>query len=193
MDMAHSLKQFKAALRVLFYPEGPEDRVLQKYMDIGAFVVAIDKGREHIQLKDEERWARTIQSGMTIVMSVIMTQEVYHITPTEYECPFCECWNNLKGDNGQSSIDCQSCKRQFQVTLPDEGTYEPETATVANNERDLIQNIYLRQKRTNLISQWTMDLMSDDVVVYNQSHSMLQASVSDLISAFLNSKEDDLY
>jgi len=157
-------KQFNAALRVLFYTERPEDRVLQKYTDIGAFVLAIHNGREYFQLTGQDGWERTIQSGMTIVMSVIMTEEVYEAAPTKYECLFCECWNKLKGDNGQSSIDwwvlwgsvqlwrvhsrtlSRSCKRQFQVTPPNEGTYKLESVTVANDERDLIQNIYLKQK-----------------------------------------------
>jgi len=98
-------KQFNAALGVLFYPERPEDRVLQKYMDLGAFVLAIDNGREYLQLTGQDEWERTIQSGMTIVMSVIMTEEVSDRAPRQYECLFCECLNNLKGDNGQSSID----------------------------------------------------------------------------------------
>jgi len=123
MDMAHSLKvcsyvrylmifilrllksqQFTAALRVLFYPERPENRVLQKYMDVGAFVLTIDDDREHLQLTDQEAWTSTIRGGMTIVMSIIMSQEVRETTPTKYQCPFCDCWNKLLG-NGKSSID----------------------------------------------------------------------------------------
>ena len=84
-------QQFNAALRVLFLPERPQNRVLRKYMDIGAFVLTIDDDREHLQLTDQELWANTIQSGMTIVMSVIMTQNVYEENPTKYKCPCCYC------------------------------------------------------------------------------------------------------
>jgi hypothetical protein len=82
MDMAHSFEvrlrvrydmifilyslKFTAALRVLFYPERPENIILQKYMDIGAFVLTIDDGREHLQLANQEGWSRTIRGGMTL-------------------------------------------------------------------------------------------------------------------------------
>jgi hypothetical protein len=75
-------------------------------MDIGAFVLSIDDGREHLQLTDQERWMSNVQCGITIVMSVIMTQEVSELTLTKYQCPFCDCWNRLKvKNNGKSSID----------------------------------------------------------------------------------------
>jgi hypothetical protein len=74
-------------------------------MDIGAFVLSIDDGREYHELTDQEGWISTIQGGITIVMSIIMTEKVYKQTPKEYRCPFCDCWNTLKGNNGTSSID----------------------------------------------------------------------------------------
>jgi len=75
-------------------------------MDTGAFVLTIDDGREYLQLADEEEWTSTVQRGMTIIMSVIMTQlqEGHERSPTKYQCPFCDCWNSLKGNNGKSSI-----------------------------------------------------------------------------------------
>jgi hypothetical protein len=74
-------------------------------MDIGAYVLTIDDGRKHLPLTDEEGWANIIQSGMTIVMSIIMTQKIHERTPRKYMCLFCDCWNTLKGNNGTSSID----------------------------------------------------------------------------------------
>jgi hypothetical protein len=74
-------------------------------MDIGAFVLTIDDGREHLQLTDQEGWTSTIQGGMTIVMSVGIAQEVYERTPTKYTCPFCRCHNRLKENNWKSSIE----------------------------------------------------------------------------------------
>ena len=140
-------------------------------MDIGSFVLTIDDGSEHLQLTEQEEWASSIQSGMTIVMSVVMTQGVY-AWQEEYQCLFCKCRNNLKGNNGKSSIDwwvfyvwcvqlwgfylwtlSRSCRRRFQVKTDREDIYsktrsnETETARVANDERDLIQNIYLRQRQ----------------------------------------------
>ena len=71
-------------------------------MDIGAYILTIDDGREHLQLTDQEGWASTIQCGMTIVMNIVMSQ---WFNRAIYKCPFCECWNSLKGNNGKSSID----------------------------------------------------------------------------------------
>ena len=74
-------------------------------MDIGAFVLTIDDGGEHVQLTDQEVWTSTIRGGMTIVMSVIMTQQGDKKTPKKYQCPFCDSWTKSKGNNGKSSID----------------------------------------------------------------------------------------
>jgi len=91
-------QQFTAALRVLFLPERPQNMVLQKYMNIGAFVLTIDDGREHLPLRDQEGWMSMVRGGTTIVMSIIMSQEVRETTPTRYQCPFCNCWNKLRGN-----------------------------------------------------------------------------------------------
>jgi hypothetical protein len=45
----------------------------------------------------------------------------------------------------------RSCKRRFQVKPPESDIYEMKTVTFANNEQDLIQNIYLRQTVCNCI------------------------------------------
>jgi len=73
-------------------------------MDTDDFVLAIDDGREHLQLTDQGEWTSTIRSGMMIVMSVVMTR-VYETTSAQYQRPICDCWNGLKGNNGQSPID----------------------------------------------------------------------------------------
>ena len=116
ISILHLLKsqQLNAALRVLFFPERPQNRVLQKYMDIGAFVLTIDDGREHVRLIDQEGWTSTIRDGMTIVMSVIMTQQGEKRTRTKYQCPFCDFWNKLKRNNGELSINWCVCHGSVQ-------------------------------------------------------------------------------
>ena len=87
----------------------------------------------------------------------------YKTTPTKYQCPFCERWNSLKGNNGKSSINwwvfhwsvqlwwfcwqtlSRSCKRRFQVKAADQYIDNTETIRIANNEQHLIQNIHLTQ------------------------------------------------
>ena len=73
-------------------------------MDIGAFVLTIDDGREHVELTDQEGWKSIIREGMTIAMSVLMTQRGDKRTPTKYQCPFCDFWNKVKRNNDKSSI-----------------------------------------------------------------------------------------
>ena len=83
----------------------PQDKVLLKYMDISAYVLTTDDGREHRQLTNQPGtlgWSSVIQQGMTIIMSVVIRQPDFLNT---YICPFCDCWNRLKENNGQSSTD----------------------------------------------------------------------------------------
>ena len=61
--------------------------------------------KEYVQFTDQEGWTSTVQSGMTIVMSLVMTQEAKETTATKYQCPFCDCLNSLKVNNGKASID----------------------------------------------------------------------------------------
>jgi len=155
-------QQFNQALKVLFHPVTLQDRVLQKYMNVGAYVLTIDDGREHFELADQEGWSSTIKCGTTIVMSVIMTEEVYDLTILKkYKCPFCDCWNRLSWTTWWvvSTVTCYGsphdwivsrfCQRRFQVKPADQdihrGATSDETATsaVSKNEQDLIQNIYL--------------------------------------------------
>jgi hypothetical protein len=70
-------------------------------MDIGAYDLSIDDGREECQLTNQDEWSSTVQHGTTIVMSVIMA----HIVDSErYNCPFCDSWNELRKDSWRSSI-----------------------------------------------------------------------------------------
>lgn len=76
-------------------------------MDIGAYVLTIEDGREYLELTDQEGWSNIIQCGTTVVMNVIMTQmtqEVYERSVTRCKCPFCNCRDGLKGNDGKSSV-----------------------------------------------------------------------------------------
>ena len=139
-------------------------------MDISAYVLTTDDGREHRQLTNQPGtlgWSSVIQQGMTIIMSVVIRQPDFLNT---YICPFCNCWNRLKENNGQSSTDwwalspvfsklwwvcsytfSRSCKRHFQIQPANELDFYQRlrpnvvTATVTKHERDLIRNIYLKK------------------------------------------------
>ncbi|KDR68142.1 hypothetical protein GALMADRAFT_161217 [Galerina marginata CBS 339.88] len=139
MNMASSLEQFHDALQVLFKVGTPEDKVLRRYMNIGAYILSIDDGDEGIQLIDSDAWSNVVGHGTTVVMSIVMRQE---FAERQYKCPFCYNWNALKG---QSSIDCCSCNRRFKVTSAGKKIAKLQTATVPYQERNLIRNIHLEQ------------------------------------------------
>ncbi|KAF8954802.1 hypothetical protein BDZ97DRAFT_1765741 [Flammula alnicola] len=149
MNMARSFEQFNKALKVLFEPLTPHDRVLCKYMDIGAYDLSIDDGKERLQLMNQDTWSSAVQPGTTIVMSVVMVQLAHG---KKYQCPFCDFWNTLQNNFGRSSIDCRSCKRCFHVTRPEQnsfrrdGNYDVESAAVSEEERELIRNLNLTQE-----------------------------------------------
>ena len=101
------MQQFNKALRILFEFKlgSPQDRLLVKYTNIGAYVLTIDDGREQRQLTNEEEWSSVVQRGTTIVMSAVMmvqqTDEKTDEKKLEYKCPFCAFWNWQEEGNGQ--------------------------------------------------------------------------------------------
>ena len=97
------VQQFNKALRVLFVPDTPQDKILHKYMDIGAYDLAIDDGKKQLQLTHQEEWSSAVLRGTTIVMSIVMVQHDCY-SEKKYKCPFCEFWNILEEDYGPSSI-----------------------------------------------------------------------------------------
>ena len=65
-------------------------------MDPDAFLLTINDGREHLQLTNQEGWTSTIRGGMTVVMSIVISQPFQQ---TKDQCPFCVCWNSAKGND----------------------------------------------------------------------------------------------
>jgi len=108
------VEQFKKALRVLFDPDTPQDRILRKYMDIGAYVLAIDDGRQVLRVTDQEGWSNIVERDTTIVMSIIMTQQAHR---KKYQCPFCDVWNRIKENHEQSSVDWWVFCRSLYIPL----------------------------------------------------------------------------
>ena len=70
-------------------------------MDIGAYILSIDDGKEGFELMDQDGWSSLVQRGTTVVMSVVMGQPIEW---AQYKCPFCDIWNKLKEHGRQSSI-----------------------------------------------------------------------------------------
>ena len=93
------MQQFNKALRILFELGSPQDRLLVKYTNIGAYDLTIDDGKEQRQITNQEEWSNVVQRGTTIVMSVVMVQETCE---KKYKCPFCAFWNWQDEGSGQS-------------------------------------------------------------------------------------------
>jgi len=86
----------------MFELGSPQDRLLVKYMKIGAYDLTVDNGRTQHQLINQEEWSSNVQRGTTIVMRVVMMQQT---DEKKYRCPFCEFWNKQEEDRGQAWID----------------------------------------------------------------------------------------
>lgn len=198
MNMARSFDQFNKALRILFEFKlgSPQDRLLVKYTNIGAYVLTIDDGREQRQLTNEEEWSSVVQRGTTIVMSAVMmvqqTDEKTDEKKLEYKCPFCAFWNWQEEGNGQL-IDCCSCKRCFRITTGDLNTAGTNDAVetvlaVPGHERDLISNVHLKgDRRITLYSchsgyRYSFLLPREDGVSLSE---IMQQQISSLDYAFL--------
>jgi len=74
--ISSTVQQFNRALRVLFVPDTPQDKILHKYMDIGAYDLTIDDGKKQLQLTHQEEWSSAVLRGTTIVMSIVMVQHI---------------------------------------------------------------------------------------------------------------------
>ena len=70
-------------------------------MNIGAYNLNIDDGREERQLTNQEEWSSVVQRGTTIVMRVVMMQQT---DEKKYKCPFCGFWNKQEEDYGHPSV-----------------------------------------------------------------------------------------
>jgi len=83
-------------------------------MNLNAYVLTIDDGRQLLQVTDQEGWSRIVERNMTIVMSIIMTQAAFR---KKYQCPFCDVWNRLKDNDEQSSMDWWVFCRSLHIVL----------------------------------------------------------------------------
>ena len=89
-------------MRVHFRPETPQGRLLRRYMDIGAYDLAIDDGRQGLQITNDVEWSR-VQPGTTIVMSIILSKP--RLRQRKYQCPSCKIWNEVDEIVGRSALD----------------------------------------------------------------------------------------
>ena len=99
---SYNIQQFKAAIRVLFWSDTVQGRLLCRYMDIEGYDLGIDDGRQLLQITNDAEWSR-VQPGTTIVMSIILSKP--RVRQREYLCPFCKVWNEVDEISGRSALD----------------------------------------------------------------------------------------
>lgn len=116
-----SFQQLNKMLQVLFERDSIAAR--NNVIEEGQYDLSIDKGTRFIQPTNHE-WP-SIEAGTMTVMRVIFEQQA--TSGVDYQCHFCGAVNRLGVEtimhllqlfqhHGGCSIDCQICKRRFQIS-----------------------------------------------------------------------------
>ena len=108
-------------------------------MDIGTVVLTIDDGREYFQLRDQEGWLRRDMNVCLEIAGIDSREIVDWLVSLSRICS-----SNALLMNFQPVL--QATERDID---------KRETSSIADNERDLIQNIYLWQRMSTIrCLQW---------------------------------------
>ncbi|KAG2127125.1 hypothetical protein DEU56DRAFT_821298 [Suillus clintonianus] len=156
VNFCTSFEQFNEMLKALFKCNSAEAQIQRRYMESGKYDLCIDEGPRVTQLTSHQ-WSR-LEAGTTIVMRVIIEQQMSSSSQVSYECP-CGAMNTLGiesmmysfGRQADCSIDCRTCKRRFQVSRvpsnPDRIALPSDIDSDAapDTEMDLIRNFHVRQ------------------------------------------------
>ena len=84
---------------MLFQPSSVQGTGLRQYVDLGAYELAINNGRETLEITDQNAWSR-IESDMTIFMNIAVVR-----LPSKdcRQCPVCHA-RNYPRDNSEKFI-----------------------------------------------------------------------------------------
>ena len=97
----HNIQQFNETLRVLFQPSSIQSTLLRRYVDLGAYELAIDNGKQTVEITDQNAWSR-IECGMTIVMNITVVRMAYK---DWRKCPVCRARNYPRDNSEKFTID----------------------------------------------------------------------------------------
>ena len=75
--------------------------MLRRYVDFGAYELAIYNGRETLEITDQDMWS-SIECDMTIFMNTVLLQS----SDKDWrECPVCHTWNYPRDNFGKLVVD----------------------------------------------------------------------------------------
>ena len=74
---------------MLFQPNSIQGKELRGYVDLGAYDLAIDNGRETLEITDQNAWS-SIECGTTIFMNIVLVRGPYGDWD---KCPICDTKN----------------------------------------------------------------------------------------------------
>ena len=86
---------------MLFQPSSVQGTELRRYVDLGAYDLAIDNGRETLEITGQDAWS-SIERGTTIFMNIVLVRPSYK---NWCECPICHTRNYLRDDSERFIID----------------------------------------------------------------------------------------
>ena len=88
-------------LRALFCPSSVQGKELQRYVDVGAYELAIYNGIESLEITDQNAWS-SVECGTTIFMNIAMVRSNYK---DWRQCPVCLAKNYPWDNSGKLALD----------------------------------------------------------------------------------------
>lgn len=170
MDFCTSFEQFTEMLKVLFKCNSVEAQIQRRYTENGQYDLAIDEGTQVTRLTSNE-WSR-LEVGTKVVMRIIIQQQTTSYSEVSYRCP-CGAVNTLGAEwviyslerQAGSSIDCQKCKRRFQISHvpsnPDRVARfsDMDSDHTTDTEMDLLRNFHVQQIESYACPPWLITAM----------------------------------
>ena len=81
---------------MLFQPSSFQGKTLRRYVDQGVYELAIDDGRQSLEIANEDVWS-SIECGTTVFMSLALLQAGHKAR--WHECPVCFVKNHLRNSS----------------------------------------------------------------------------------------------
>ncbi|KAG1722749.1 hypothetical protein EDB19DRAFT_390922 [Suillus lakei] len=153
-----SFQQLNGMLQLLFTSDSIEARIQRRYLEQGEYDLCIDDNKRVTRLTSHE--LSCIEAGTKLVMKVVLElPEEASPSEVDFECHFCGAVNYLAADSimyscrrkAGSWIDCQVCKRRFQITR--EHSSASRSTRSSNIDSDAMTDAEMRLIRNFLVQQ----------------------------------------
>ena len=88
-------------LQALFQSSSAQGKILRRYIDLGAYELAIYNGIETLEITDRDAWS-SVECGTTIFMSIVLVRSKHK---DWHECPVCHANNYPRDNSGKLALD----------------------------------------------------------------------------------------